>query len=462
MLCPSILGRGMLKTRRPARSEVTLVLALVGLALACGSSGGLGPEEGEGGFLQISAADLDGAVPAVVPAGFVIGDVSSFRIQINAGPRIVIDSTFTSSGVVQHAFELEPDSYVVLIETFQAGNVLLFTGVGEATVAEDDTVSLQVDLDPSLGSVEAFIDGKDQATVATNGSVPVRVVVRNGRGQNVAGARVDIAVEPSTAGSISTTGPAQTDAEGTFTATFVPQGGEFEGTLRVAVDGFAAPLTRPVAFSVVSPVDVNFSSVTLASNARVPADGTTAAEIFIKIFDRDSIPQAGIPVVILSSRNAGGQLLDTVRSDQQKTNAAGEVRATLTTRTSSTLAGDAVISVEADGKRLAETRTISFRSLVNASLSRLRITPVSLPANGITSAEIVAEVKGETGEPLPDVFVRLQTRDDTLFRVEPQTGRTDANGIFRARISAVVVGSTFIDLIADGLRTSGSVFVVFL
>ena len=445
--------------RARTRFPIALLLLLAGLAGAC--SGGTDPEPR--GVLRVSASDLDGATSTVTPAGFRIEDVTSFRIQINAGPHLVVDSTFVKVGAIQHEFELVADSYVLLMEAFQAGGVLLYTGAGEATVTPDDTAEVAVDLDPALGTVEFTIGGADSAVVATNATAPLRILIRNNRGQAVAGASIGLTVEPASAGAILFPGAAETGPDGVFLATFDPAGAETDGQIHITVDGFPIGLPPPRRFSVKSPVDVNLSTLSLTNSVRLPADGVSTVDIVVRVVDAAGVPQGGIPLVVRSSRNGPGpnDQHDLISSAQTETDAAGMFRATLRSISSSSLAGDAVITALADGKLLRASASVTYRSVVNSSATRIRVFPTSVPADGVSAAAVEATVLSQTGQPLANVFVQLKTRDDTVFIIQPRTGRTDANGVFRASTTSRVAGNTFIDVIADGLRTSATGFVTF-
>ncbi|MFN2432288.1 MAG: Ig-like domain-containing protein [Gemmatimonadota bacterium] len=429
-------------------------------ALACSSSGS-GPDE-ERGLLRVSASDVDRAGAAAL-AGFEENDVSSFRIQLNAGAHVVVDTTFFGSPAVPHDFTLEPNTYVVLVEAFQSGDVLLFTGADQATVVADDTASVGVDLDPSIGAIQVTIADDTSAVVATNATAPVRVQVRNGRGQPVSGVGVALTVDPASAGSVVFPATAETGADGSLTGTFQPARREGEGRLRLALDGLPLDLAAPATFSVESPVDVGRSTISVANGERVLADGVTEALIEVRIVDADGRPQAGIPVTVVSSRNptGAGDPVDFIDSDAEFTDAAGRVRATLSTRSSSSLAGDATVTALADGKELSASGRVSFRSLVSTSGTRISTVPVTVRANGSDFSEIVVEVRGTNGLPLADTFVELRTNGILGARLTPGSGRTDRQGLFRSRIVSTTKGSTFVDVIADGLRTSASGFVIF-
>jgi hypothetical protein len=353
---------------------------------------------------------------------------------------VVLDSTLVRSGALTLEAELRPDTYVVLVETFQGGDILQFTGVGQATVLADDTVDTAVDLDAALGNVELSIGDASPAVVATNGTAPVRLTVRNSRGQPVPGAGLEFAVTPSGAGEVEFSGTAETRADGTFDAVLDPAGVEGDGEIRLTVDGFPVVFSAAPRFSVVSPVD---------------------ADITVAIVDSGGVPQAGIPVVVRSSRNRPGDVLDTIRVDRSETDGSGLVQATLQTTSSSTLAGDAVITVSADSKELAQTGLVTFRSIVSAGDTEISVFPQVLPGNGVAAADIVVTVGTTTGAPASEVLVQLETKDNSLFSIQPVEGRTNGQGVFRSRISSTVKTGTVIDVIADGLRTSATGFVLF-
>jgi hypothetical protein len=443
--------------RRNRFIRVTTLL-LGGLAFwGCGG-GGSGPDE-DSGLVRISAADLDHGSPDL--AGFGEEDLTSYRIRVLAGPREVVDSTFVKAGAIQHEFELAPNTYFVEVQGFQSEDVMVLEGAGQVTVAPGDTVPLAIDLDPTIGDIDLTIGGETTAVVATNGSAPVQVTVRNKQGRAVDGADVEIEVEPAAAGSITFDGPALTGSDGTLSGLFVPAGGEFTGELELVVDGFPIDFTPPRSFSIVSPVDTGLSTLTLTNTFRLPADGVSQTDISVLVVDRRGEPQANIPVVVRSNRNNGAETLDRIRSDQAKTDASGQFTATLTTHSSSNLAGDATITAEADGKTLADRGTVNFLSIVSATASEARIAPQLVPADGSSFAEVTVTVRGNAGQRLANVLVQIETKDNSLFKLQPASGRTDSNGTFRSRISSTVKTGTVVDVFADGLKTSAVGFVLF-
>jgi hypothetical protein len=442
----------------PRRNRFALAASVVlGVLAAAGCGDSSAPEEP--GLLRLSAADLDHSPPAL--AGFEEDDVTSYRVRILAGPRVLVDSLFPKVGPIQHDFELRPDTYLVEVQGFQGDEVLLLDGAGQATLAPSDTVPLVVDLDPAIGGIVLTIDGQTSAQIATNASAPVRVAVANERGQPVSGAEIEVEVDPEEAGEVVFTGPAQTGPDGTLSGTFLPAGGEFAGELRLVVDGFPVDFATPRSFSIVSPVDPVRSSMVLSNTFRVPADGVSTADIQVQVVDREGNPQAGIPVVVRSSRNDGAEHIDSIHSDQTKTDASGSFAATLTSFSSSNLAGDATIEAVADGKTLATAGTVNFLSIVSATASELEIPQQVVPADGTSFAEVVVTVLGHDDDPLPNVLVQIQTKDDSLFQLQPASGRTNASGVFRSRISSTTKTGTVIDVFADGLKLSAVGFVLF-
>ncbi|MBA2564571.1 MAG: hypothetical protein H0V09_04015 [Gemmatimonadetes bacterium] len=439
-----------------------LLLPLSLAALPGCSGGGSGPDEA-GGTLRITADDLDGPVAAIAPAGFEVGEVTTWKVRVNAGPRTVVDSTFAGgTGPFRVNFRVRPDTYLVLVEGFQASDVLLFNGATQATVAADDTASAAIDLDPALGPSEFVVETPGgSGSVATNGTAVLRVVVRNTEGRPVSGATVAFGVEPATLGEVAFDGSPETGSDGTLRATFVPARREGTGAIRLTIDGLPAAAGATRALSVVSPVSATLSTVEVSNDVLLPADGVTPARILVRVVDAAGIPQAGIPVVVRSSRNGPGDALDTIRSDQTVTDAAGQFLATLVTFSSSNLAGDVVVTAEADGKVISRRPSISVRSLVNASLAEIRVVPQTVPANGVSAAQADVTVRGPGGATLPNVLVRLQTKDDSLFRIEPASARTNASGTVRFRISSTVRTGTILDVFADGLKTSAVGFVLF-
>lgn len=438
--------------------------ALLGTSACSGGTGPGGPDGPDGAaLLRVSAGETGSASDAVAPAAFKLEDVTSYRIRISDGPRVVVDSRFVKRGAIRHEFRVAPDTYVVVVEAFAAREVLVLEGLGEANVAQGDTADVAVELDPALepSGVVLTIGEGDPAVVPTNGTAPVRVQVVNVRGQAVPGARVSLGLDPADAGEIRFAGAPETGPDGILTATFVPARRESRGEVHLALDGIPIAFPAPKRFSIVSPVDANRSTLILTNNFRLPADGVSKANIRVRIVDAEGIPQAGIPVVIRSSRNGPGEILDMIVSDQSATNAAGEVHATLTTSSSSNLAGDAQITVEAEGKRLAQTGTVNFLSIVSAVATTITVEPAIVPADGASAAEVRVEVRSVAGRPVPNALVHLETKNNLLFEIQPVEGRADGNGVFRSRISSTVATGTVLDVIADGIQTSATGFVLF-
>ena len=77
-------------------------------------------------------------------------------------------------------------------------------------------------------------------------------------------------------------------------------------------------------------------------------------------------------------------------------------------------------------------------------------------------ALVTATVRDSAGRTLPGVFVELRTRDAALWPVSPASGRTDGAGRFGGAVtSAIANDNTFVDVYADGLKTSAICVVSF-
>jgi hypothetical protein len=235
-------------------------------------------------------------------------------------------------------------------------------------------------------------------------------------------------------------------------------------TLRVTdVAGHSAEAVREV--RVRPDVDPVGSRLWQSESGRLLADGRTARELTVEVRDRAGRALKDVEVELTSSRNAGSAV-DRIEPSRGRTDDAGRLRAAFTTTSSSSLLGDALVQAHAAGTTIDEGVTIQFASAVDAIL-----TSISCPARAVhvagsaeepRGATLTATVRDAAGQALPDVHVEFKTRDTAVWRVDPPFGRSDAAGAFRASIASDVPGNTFVDVYADGLRTSAVCVLVFL
>ncbi|HEY7529141.1 MAG TPA: Ig-like domain-containing protein [Gemmatimonadota bacterium] len=235
-------------------------------------------------------------------------------------------------------------------------------------------------------------------------------------------------------------------------------------TLRVTdVAGHSAEAVREV--RVRPDVDPVGSRLWQSESGRLLADGRTARELTVEVRDRAGRALKDVEVELTSSRNAGSAV-DRIEPSRGRTDDAGRLRAAFTTTSSSSLLGDALVRAHAAGTTIDEGVTIQFASAVDAIL-----TSISCPARAVhvagsaeepRGATLTATVRDAAGQALPDVHVEFKTRDTAVWRVDPPFGRSDAAGAFRASIASDVPGNTFVDVYADGLRTSAVCVLVFL
>jgi hypothetical protein len=214
-------------------------------------------------------------------------------------------------------------------------------------------------------------------------------------------------------------------------------------------------------------VDAAGSRVLQDAADRLLADGRTTRGLTVRLVDRAGRPLPGVEVDLASSRNAGGGAVDRISPARGSTDAGGELRATLTTTSSSTLLGDAVVTARAGGTDLAESVVVQFFSAVSAMATTIACPATAVHVDGSAEeprgARVTATVRDAAGRTLPGVFVELRTRDAALWPVSPASGRTDGGGRFGGAVtSAIANDNTFVDVYADGLKTSAICVVSFL
>ncbi|MFN2432289.1 MAG: Ig-like domain-containing protein, partial [Gemmatimonadota bacterium] len=214
-------------------------------------------------------------------------------------------------------------------------------------------------------------------------------------------------------------------------------------------------------------VDVEGSSLSQSGSGRLRADGSASRLVSLQVVDPSGKPLPAVEVEVASSRNAGAAgTVDRLSPTRGVTDGLGRFETLFSTTSSSSLLGDAVVGARAGGRELEQTITVQFSSAVSAAASRLSCPLSSVHVEGSTSqpqgARIRATVQDAREQPLAGIHVRLGTRDLGLYRVTPAEGRTDGSGTFEFTVSSDLAGtSTFVDLYADGLKTSAMCTVSF-
>jgi PKD repeat protein len=215
-------------------------------------------------------------------------------------------------------------------------------------------------------------------------------------------------------------------------------------------------------------VDAAGSTLTQDGTARLPSDGKAARKLTVRAVDPRGKPLPGVEVAFASSRNGGSDgTVDRIQPARGTTGADGTLTAELSTTSSSTLLGDAVIRATAGGRELASAVTVQFVTPVNTFNSSLTCPFSAVHVRTSTSepreARIVAQVRDAQNHVLPDMLVEIKTRDPLVWPATPPRGRSDANGEFRTTITSDLAGqNTFVDFYADGHKTSAMCVVSFI
>jgi hypothetical protein len=215
-------------------------------------------------------------------------------------------------------------------------------------------------------------------------------------------------------------------------------------------------------------VDPDTSTLTQDGTGRLLSDGKATRKLTVRLVDPSGKRLPQVDVTLVSSRNGGPDgLVDRILPERGRTDGSGELEAELSTTSSSTLLGDAIVGASAGGRELAATVTVQFVTPVNTFNSTLSCPFASVHVRSSPSepraANLVARVRDAQNRPLPDMLVELRTRDPAVWPVTPPSGRSDANGEFRASVTSDRPNdNTFVDFYADGHKTSSLCVVSFI
>ena len=215
-------------------------------------------------------------------------------------------------------------------------------------------------------------------------------------------------------------------------------------------------------------VDPSASQLGQSGSGRLAADGSATRRITVQVVDRAGNPLPQVGVELFSSRNGGAAgTVDRIVPERGNTDGAGIFEADFSTTSSSSLLGDAVVGARADGNPLQGTVTVQFYSVVSSYNSTITcpVTAVHVTGSALQpqAVPVIARVRDAQGNLLSGIYVEMKTRSLAVWPVQPVGGRTDASGEFQASVSATLANdNTFVDLYADGVKTSAICFLTSL
>jgi photosystem II stability/assembly factor-like uncharacterized protein len=307
----------------------------------------------------------------------------------------------------------------VHLDTIGAGYTLVATapGYAGATSSAFDVTPASADMSTSSVQVPASPVAADGASTAT---IQVHVLDAYGNPINTQSVTLDVS---GTSNSLSpTTATSGTDGVATFTLSSTRAETK---TLTAHVDGLS--LTAQVVFDGAAPSMLH--STFTASVSALTADGTSTTTLTLTAIDANGNPVTG-QTVTLSATGSGNTLTPTTGP----TNAAGVFVATLASTTAEAK------TITADIGAIAPTTMVTFTpGAPSGDTSTLTATPHTLPADGVTTTQLVATVRDAHSNTVPNVAVTLAVSGSGYTLKPGATGTTDASGVVRANLSSTQV-----------------------
>ena len=284
-------------------------------------------------------------------------------------------------------------------------------------------------VDPQLSSVSA---SPTSITPGGAGS-SIEVVVRDGSGQPISGAVVELTATPTT-GNTLTQPVGVTDATGTAVGTLTSTKAELKtisatarlGSVTTPLNATATVLVNP------GPVSATASAISAAPTSITAGTGTAAITVTVQDADGNRIPNAMVQLAATGTGN--------VLSAAGATDANGVYNGTL----SSTDPGDKIVSATAtvgdEGTLLTSTVTVTVTSAsaVSASQSTVSASPTTITA-GTGSSTITVTVKNSAGQPISGATVQLAATGTANTLIQP-ANPTDANGVATGTLSSTAAG----------------------
>ena len=332
---------------------------------------------------------------------------------------------------------------------------------GTTTTGSTTTVNnLTLTLSPNPASVPA--DGVSAATVIVN--------VKDSYGAPIEDKTISFTATLTSAAQLSAA-TLQTDATGTATLTVVdPYAESVVITAKADSQTQTGTITfTPVSASGIIPSTTTPNIITLAvlSNAgSVPADGTTKATFIANVKDVYGSPIAGQPVQFVDEyANTAAQ----ISSGEVFTDASGTAIVTVVNPIAQQLWVTASIDTGTVAGILSDTRTVVFTPVSTSGTGATTQVPANLslaifsnagsvPADGVTTATFIANVKDAYGAPISNQAVSfVDEYANTAAQISSGEVFTDASGTATVTVVNPIAQSLTITASIGGLSQSGTV-----
>ena len=392
------------------------------------------------------------------------GPVSASQSSLGANPLTIDAGGATSTiTVVVHDALLNPIAGAsVALSASGSGNTLsapgltnangVFVGTLSSSVPEGKTVSAAVTVGGvvtgitqtatvtveagGVSATQSTIGGSPLIITAGDGSSTITVTVKNGAGQPVVGATVQLSA---TGGGNTLSAPGLTNASGVYTGSLSSTvAGDKVVSASATYGGATTPLSTDITVTA-QPGPVSGTQSALAANPLTIGAGTGSSAITVTIRDANDNPIPGASVA-LSATGSGNTL-----SAAALTDASG----VYTGSVSSTAAGAKVVSAGATvggvTTPVTQTATVAVTpGAVSSTQSALSSDVTTISADGGTGgvATITVTVRDANLNPISGATVALAAGGPGNTLSAP--GLTDANGVYTGTLSSTAAGDKLV------------------
>jgi 6-phosphogluconolactonase (cycloisomerase 2 family) len=230
--------------------------------------------------------------------------------------------------------------------------------------------------------------------------------------------------------------------------------------LNAGLETLTVNLTGAGTYQPEAPVtpDAGHSSITVTPSSAVPADGTSLATILVTVRDANGDPLSGQTVTVVATGSN-----NTLTQASGPTNLLGEAQATLASTTAETKT--VTVTINASSTKPVPLPAVSVvfgtTGAPSAANSTVTVTPGTVTADGVSTAQVAVVVRDANGATLPGQSVSVAAVG-TLALVSQAATTSDAGGEVQATIASPYFGTKTIVVTAGGVTLNAQPTVTFV
>jgi len=427
------IGSGMISTNATGQVAAPIVSTVSGeFEISATLAGVTIPGAGTVMFGSSTASPDQSTIdadPTVLPADGVSTSTITVQLRdVNKNPLTESGGTvtmMTTAGTLGAVADNDDGTYTA---TYTSPTSV---GSGSTTISftVDDSASdktTEVTLIPGAASATTSTITAAPASIAADGvatsTITTTLTDANGNPLTSSGGTVTMAT---TAGTL---GPVSDNGDGTYTSTLTSSIVADAATVSFTLNSVAGANTATVTFTPGTAAAA--ASTIAASPASITADGATTSTITVTLADANGNPltSSGGTVTMAATAGSLGPVTD---------NGDGTYTSSLT---SPTVAGIASVTFTVNGDTSSNTTTVTFTAgAADPAASSIAATPVSITADGSSTAAITVTLRDSSGNQLTDGGDEV-TMTSTAGTVGAVTDNGD--GTYTAALTSSTVAAT--------------------